>query len=77
MRAYRYCIQLYRSFIQYIIVRNKKQSNIQNGIKTPTGSITIGLFGHEPAKQRIKPVNYLKNKPTNEFVQLLHNGARR
>jgi hypothetical protein len=43
-------------FMKQIIIAHKKQSNIQNGIKSTASRIPKGLMGHQAPKERIKQI---------------------
>jgi hypothetical protein len=48
-------------FVQDIIVADKKNENIEQGICRPTGSIPEGLQRHNPFKRRVEKINYRNN----------------
>jgi hypothetical protein len=43
--------------MEYIIVADGKQENVQQGIPSPTGRVTESLEGHDLLKGRIKPID--------------------
>ena len=62
--------------VQYVIVKNVVKENVKQGVAATTSCVVIGLQRHEPFEQRIKNIQYGKNRVFYFMLNVLHAAMR-